>query len=40
MSLWGRIYHERRRVVLPLLIGAVVNIAVLLLAVVPLLHSL
>jgi len=39
MSLWGRIYQERRQVILPLLIGAVVNVAVLLLAVLPLSRS-
>lgn len=36
MSLWPRIYAERRRVLLPLIIAAVVNVAILLLAVVPL----
>lgn len=40
MSLWRRIYLERRRVILPLAIAAVVNIAVLILAVVPLGRSL
>lgn len=39
MSLWTRIYEERRRIILPLLIAAVVNLAVLLLAVVPLRRS-
>ena len=36
MNLWRRIYDERRRTLLPLAIAAVVNIAVLLLAVLPL----
>lgn len=39
MSLWSRIFTERRRVLLPLLVAAVVNIAVLLLAVMPLSRS-
>jgi Tfp pilus assembly protein PilO len=36
MSLWRRIYAERRRVLLPLIIAAVVNVAVLLLVLLPL----
>lgn len=36
MNLWPRIYAERRRVLLPLLIAAVVNAAILLLVVIPL----
>jgi Tfp pilus assembly protein PilO len=36
MSLWQRIFQERRRVVVPLAIALVANIAVLLLAVLPL----
>ena len=36
MSLWRRIFHERRRVVLPLAIALVANLAVLILAVLPL----
>jgi len=36
MSLWRRIYVERRRVILPLAIAIVVNVAVLGLAVLPL----
>lgn len=36
MSLWRRIYAEHRRVLLPLIIAAVVNVAVLLLVLLPL----
>ena len=39
MSVWRRIYVERRRVVLPLLLVLVVNLAVLALAVLPLSRS-
>src|SRR5690606_19835427 len=39
MSLWARIYAERRGVILPLAIAAAVNLAVLLLAVIPLARS-
>lgn len=36
MTLWSRIFHERKRVLVPLAIGLVVNVAVLALAVLPL----
>src|SRR5690242_20784510 len=36
MSLWRRIYHERRAVVLPLVLAIVANVAVFALAVLPL----
>lgn len=36
MTLWARIFHERRRVLVPLGVALVVNIAVLVLAVLPL----
>jgi type II secretory pathway pseudopilin PulG len=36
MTLWTRIYAERRGILLPLLVVAVINVAVLLLVVVPL----
>jgi len=39
MSFWRRIYHERRRILLPLALVFIGNIAVLLLAIVPLQSS-
>ena len=39
MSLWGRIYQERRRVLLPLALVLIANVAAFLLAVVPLQSS-
>lgn len=40
MTMWRRIYTERRRIALPLLIAAIVNVAVLVLVVFPLRRSL
>ncbi len=39
MKLWSRIYQERRRVMLPLVIFLIANIAILAFAVFPLRHS-
>lgn len=39
MSLWRRVYEERRRVLLPLVAATVVNVAVLVLGVLPLSRS-
>jgi hypothetical protein len=39
MSLWRRVYEERRRVMLPLVAFLVANVAIFALAVVPLRHS-
>lgn len=40
MTLWRRIFDERRRLLLPVLVGLAVNLAVLVLAVFPLARSL
>lgn len=39
MTLWRRVYQERRRVLLPLSLAVIINLAVLLLGVIPLSRS-